>query len=257
MTVQKDGGVTGAAQVRQLQSRSVADRMKLVYTDETGDEGMIERLDARGRIIGQVTMRAVVDALPCFTADCLIATTIGARRAAELLPGAGIVTRDNGVVTLLGIGSVTAGWRALGLNPVLQPILIREGALGPGCPDADMVVAPGHRVIMADAAAVTLSEGGIAARLLVGQPGIERMETEGMGVTPVTYVQLVFAASQVILVNGSWSFCDAERPGGMAEILRGQGLTVAPLRTEAARPRRAAVRRPVIGADPEPTEQLC
>jgi Hint domain len=239
-----------AARSRQIPAGTVADRTKLVYADDAGDEGVIERLDAAGRIIGQVTMRAVVEALPSFTADCMIATATGTRRAGDLLPGAGIVTRDNGIVTLRGVGAVTAGWRALGLNPVLRPILIRAGALGPDCPDADMVVAPGHCLIGTDGS-------GVAARTLVGRPGIERMGTEGMGVTPVIYVQLVFPAPQVILVNGSWSVCDAERTGRMADILGGQGLTVAPLRMEAARSRRSAVRRAAIGADPEPTEQLC
>jgi Hint domain len=243
-----------AVRSRQKPAGTVADRMKLVYADDAGEEGVIERLDAAGRIIGQVTMRAVVEALPSFTADCMIATAAGARRAGDLLPGTGVVTRDNGIVTLRGMGAVTAGWRALGLNPVLRPILIRAGALGPDCPDADMVVAPGHRMIVADGAS---PEGGIAARLLLGRPGIERMGTEGMGSTPVTYVQLVFAAPQVILVNGSWSVCDAKRAGGMAEILDGQGLTVAPLRMATARPRTTTIRRTAIGANPEPTEQPC
>ncbi len=242
--------IVRAARTRQVPAGTVADRMKLVYADEAGGDGVIERLDAAGRIIGQVTMRAVVEALPSFTADCMIATATGARRAADLLPGAGIVTRDNGIVTLRGLGVVTAGWRALGLNPVLRPIMIRAGALGPDCPDADMIVAPGHRLIGAEGT-------GIAVRMLVGRPGIERTGSDGAGVAPVIYVQLTFAAPQVILVNGVWSVCDAERAGGAAEMLDDQGLTVAPLRTEAVPSRKATVRSTAIGANTEPTKQLC
>ncbi len=133
----------------------------------------------------------------CFTKGTLVATPFGERPVETLNPGDRVFTRDNGARELRWIGWRTIGWSALMTNPQLKPVLVKEGALGPGTPSRDLYVSPNHRMLVIDARG---DEVLVAAKDLVGTPGITCVESMG-----VTYLHLLFDAHEVILSDGAWS----------------------------------------------------
>ena len=133
----------------------------------------------------------------CFTKGSLIATPLGERPVETLIPGDRVFTRDNGAQELRWIGCRTLGWSSLMTNPHLKPVVVREGALGPGTPSRDLYVSPNHRLMVADERG---DEVLVPAKELVGTPGVSFVESMG-----VTYIHLLLDAHEVILSDGAWS----------------------------------------------------
>lgn len=179
-------------------------RLKIVLAGQGGDAGTdrIEHLDDRGAVSARMPVARVVAAVPCFAATSSVATSTGTRPVETLAPGDRIVTRDNGVQRLAFVGRVTYDWRALGLNPLLRPIRIARGALGNGLPEQDLVVSPGHRMLVSqqDPATGALNEAFVPAWQLRDRPGISVDAP-----TSVTYFQLLFDRHEVVLAEGAWS----------------------------------------------------
>jgi hypothetical protein len=177
------------------------DTLKLVFSDGTQRTGRVEALDGAGRVSGSSTMDDVMSAIPCFTPGCALLTDRGPRQVAELAPGDRVATRDNGLRPILWIGERRFDWRALGLNPILRPILIRAGALGDGLPERDMTVSPNHRILF-----VVRTDGDgreeafVQARDLTSRPGIAVA-----GVASVSYVQILFDRHEAVMSDGLWS----------------------------------------------------
>lgn len=147
----------------------------------------------------------------CFTPGVLIATAQGEKPVETLTVGDRIVTRDNGLQTLRWIGQRDLNAAALGLNRHLAPVLIRAGALGHGVPEADLILSPNHRVLMAnDKTQLHFNEREVlvSAKHLLKQDGVEAVQAAG-----VSYLHLLFDHHEVVLANGAWSesFCPDDR----------------------------------------------
>lgn len=130
-----------------------------------------------------------------------IATPGGPRPALEIRPGDRILTCDGGAEEVLWTGARRISGARLHAMPWLRPVRIRAGALGPGTPDSDLVVAPGQRVLVTGAAARDLfAEAGVlvAARDLVDGRGIV---VDGPA-REVTYLHLLTARHEVIRADG-------------------------------------------------------
>lgn len=150
-----------------------------------------------------------INFVPCFTPGTMVSTDRGAVDVARLAPGDRILTRDAGYQPLRWVGRRDLTLRDLAVNPALQPVMIRRGALGPGCPDRDMVVSPQHRMLMTGAAAELASgecEALAAAIHLTALPGVHRLTTAG-----VSYVHLLFDRHEIILADGTWT--ESFQPG--------------------------------------------
>lgn len=163
-------------------------------------EGQITGRDGTGADLFASDMRAMAQAVPCFTPQTEIATASGLVAVADLRPGDRVITRDDGLQVVQWIGRRSFGWRALALLPMLRPVQIRAGALGPGLPQRDMIVSPNHRFLNAYPEQGESGERIIAARDLAGRDGIERLS-----VTSVDYVQILFDRHQLLLGEGCWS----------------------------------------------------
>lgn len=140
---------------------------------------------------------------PCFTPGTLIATPRGEMPAELLKKGDKVVTRDNGIREILWVGRNDLSWRELQQNMHLRPILVREGSLGDGLPERDMMVSPNHRMLVSnELTALHFDEGEVlvAAKHLVGGLGLQSVESFG-----TTYIHFLFDRHEILLSNGCWS----------------------------------------------------
>lgn len=140
---------------------------------------------------------------PCFSHGSLIATPKGEVAVDQLQVGDRVFTRDNGIQELVWVGRVTLAAAQLEAQPEHRPVLIRQGALGNGMPQRDMVLSPNHRVLVTSGEAEMLFDARevlVAAKHLVGRPGIERVTPEA-----VTYVHIMCKHHEVVLSDGAWT----------------------------------------------------
>lgn len=133
----------------------------------------------------------------CFTPGTPIATDGGLRTVERLAPGDRVLTRDSGFQEVLWIGRRRMSGARLFTAPGARPVRIRAGALGENRPATDLVVSPGHRVLIGGPAVRALwPEGEVLVRAadLVGLPGI--------GVDPLlretTYVHLLLSRHEIV-----------------------------------------------------------
>ncbi|KGJ16865.1 Hint domain-containing protein [Paracoccus sanguinis] len=154
----------------------------------------------------QLGSRRLLNAMgiPCFTAGTRIATPRGAVPIEALRAGDAVLTRDHGARPLRWVGRRRLGAAALASAPHLRPVRIRAGALGPGCPAADLTVSPQHRMLVTSRIAQRMfgtAEVLVAAKQLTSLPGIS-IDTEA---TEVEYIHLLFDDHEVVTANGAAS----------------------------------------------------
>ncbi len=144
-----------------------------------------------------------IRAITCFTPGTGIATQSGLKAVETLEVGDRVLTRDCGFQPVRWVGQRNVSCTKFPANPNSLPVLIRADALGPGCPERDMIVSPRHRILTKDSKHLETTgetEALIEAGALVGQPGI-------MCVVPhqLTYVHVLFDHHEVILSDNMWS----------------------------------------------------
>lgn len=148
----------------------------------------------------------------CFLPGTRIATPQGPRPVETLEPGDRVDTRDNGARPVVWRGETRLTGAELYLHPHLRPIRIRAGALtggqAGGRPDADLLVSPGHRVLVpAPQTAWNDGEVLIAAADLEDGRAVRRDFT----LASVRYVHLMFEHHEIITANGQP--CESFHPG--------------------------------------------
>lgn len=143
--------------------------------------------------------------MPFFTPGITIATPRGPVAVERLQPGDKVVTRDNGLQSIVWAGRRTFDFAALKVTPHLRPVLIRRGALGPGLPERDMMVSPNARLLVSpDRTPLPLAPGEtlVAAKNLAEARDIRQVDVLG-----VTYLHMTFTRHEVVLANGAWAEC--------------------------------------------------
>ncbi len=154
---------------------------------------------------------------PCFTPGTLIATPRGEVRVEDLRVGDKVVTRDNGFQDIVWTGSRKISWAEIGIEPHLKPVVITQGSLGQGLPEADLMVSPNHRILVTnDRTALRFNEPEVlvaAKHLLTGRT-IYEVNSGG-----TVYHHFMFSRHQVVLSNGAWT--ESFQPSDFA--LRGIG----------------------------------
>jgi hypothetical protein len=137
----------------------------------------------------------------CFAAGTLIRTESGVRPVETLMPGDRVLTRDDGPQEVLWTGDRRMTGARLYAMPQLRPIRLRAGALGADRPEADLLVSPQHRVLVAGAAARALfgeAEVLVAAKDLVDERGV----VIDSALREVRYVHVLLPRHEVIWANG-------------------------------------------------------
>jgi Ca2+-binding RTX toxin-like protein len=190
---------------------------RITYTSEDREDGTVDFLDDDGNVTGTLTFSNIENVIPCFTPGTMIATPRGEVPVELLRVGDKVITRDNGIEEVRWIGARHLEWAELGANPHLQPVLIRQGSLGNGLPEQDMMVSPNHRMLVAnDRTALYFAEHEVlvAAKHLVGMKGVHSVTSMG-----TTYLHFMFDRHEVVLANGAWT--ESFQPGD--QTLKGMG----------------------------------
>jgi hypothetical protein len=144
----------------------------------------------------------------CFLPGTMIATPEGPRPVETLQPGDRVETRDNGPRPLVWRGETHLSGAELYLYPSLRPLRVQAGTLGDGRPEADLLVSPGHRLLLSAPGALSGDrEVLVAAEDLEDGRTIRRDFT----VSSVRYVHLMFDAHEIITANGLP--CESFHPG--------------------------------------------
>lgn len=141
--------------------------------------------------------------LPGFGPATMVMTPEGEVPVDWLATGDRVLTRDHGAQPILWIGRHRVGAGDIAANPMLAPLWIGAGALGPGCPQHPTALAPLHRVLI----------DGPLVELNIGVPeGLARITdlADGVHVTdgdagPVQYTQLLLPCHEVVQANGFWA----------------------------------------------------
>lgn len=189
--------------------------------DEDGDStsGLVEFLDGvSGDVIGTLTFTEIENIVPCFTPGTSIATPRGEFLVEDLQVGDTVITRDNGIQEIRWIGAKRMDGRMLMQNPHLMPILVKQGSLGHGLPERDMLVSPNHRMLVNNDRVPLYfddTEVLVSAKHLVNpREGVQSIQSVG-----VTYIHFMFDRHEVVLSNGAWT--ESFQPGDYS--LRGIG----------------------------------
>ena len=190
---------------------------RIHYAADNPENGTVDYLDADGNITGTLTFTNIENVIPCFTPGTLIATPKGEVPVESLKAGDRIITRDNGIQEIRWTGRKDLGWHDLVANPHLKPVMIRQGSLGNGLPEQDMMVSPNHRLLVAnDRTALYFDEHEVlvAAKHLVAGKGIDAVNAVG-----TSYIHFMFDRHEVVLSNGAWT--ESFQPGDYT--LKGMG----------------------------------
>ena len=139
---------------------------------------------------------------PSYAPGTLIETPDGPRPVEDLMPGDLVDTLDHGP---LPVRWTRSGDQPLdGLARDARPVLIREGAFGPGCPARDLIVSPQHRILVGGGGQLDGLFGGecfVPAKALTGLPRIRQM----MGKSRITWIHFALARHAVVRAEGCFS----------------------------------------------------
>lgn len=198
-----------------------------------GKDGYVNYFDADGNLTGKLEFSEIEEVVPCFTPGTAIATPRGERLVEELKVGDKIITRDNGIQEIRWLGRKALDYGQLARASHMKPVLIRQGSLGNGLPERDMLVSPNHRMLVAnDRTALYFDEHEVlvSAKHLVNNKGVQNVDALG-----VTYIHFMFDQHEVVLANGTWT--ESFQPGdytlaGIGNAQRGEIFDLFPeLRT--------------------------
>jgi hypothetical protein len=155
--------------------------------------------DAVGAEAGSVPVQRCS---PCFTPGTLITTQRGELPVEHLSAGDRVITRDNGIQEVRWVGKTQMFLHDFQAEPHLLPVFIRQGSLGKGLPERDMMVSPNHRILVANERSSLRfadREVLVAAKHLVTQ-GVHTVQSSG-----TTYIHFMCDRHEVVLSDGIWT----------------------------------------------------
>ena len=142
-----------------------------------------------------------IEDIPCFVDGAMVVTPDGPLAIEKLRAGDLVCTVDHGPQRIKWAGKWPTTELEMAFFPQLRPIKIAKGALGPGVPDADLIVSPQHRIAIASpfsALYFATAEVFVTAKSLVNGTTI----VPAIGTVP-TYRHLLFDRHEVLTVNGT------------------------------------------------------
>lgn len=185
--------------LRDLQGNPV-DWADVTVTDDGAGNAVLvfpmgERLVLQGVAPSQVAGKHNLHRIgvPCFTAGSLILTNRGERPVEDLRAGDLVMTHDGGLQPILWTGRRHLDRAALELEPLLRPVVIRDGAMGNR---GDVLVSPNHALLAhLDGAEVLVRAGHLAAT-------DDNRFRIARGKKQVTYHHLLLGRHSIVFANG-------------------------------------------------------
>ena len=204
------GGYFGSIAAVRNAAQEQDDGSLLIAMPDAMGGGTLKVLDTTLDQLSSINLNVI-----CFTDAAMILTPSGEVAITDLVPGDLVITRE-GPRRLCAINRRDLPLDDLADRPNLWPIIIRPGALGPGCPARTLTVSPQHRILidspvsrrMVDTAAL------IAAKRLLALPGV----IQPRPLAGVAYIHLVFDRHQVVMADGCWSESFYPGPQAMAAL---------------------------------------
>ena len=151
--------------------------------------------------LARETVEGPVPDVICFAADTLITTPDGMVPVDKISAGDMVQTMDNGPQRVVWVGQSRISGVALRRFPELRPVRFRAHALGTAQPVDDLLVSPGHRLLVRGKRAQAMfnaDEVLVAARDLVDGAAIRR----DLALHGVTYGHLMLEDHQILFANG-------------------------------------------------------
>jgi hypothetical protein len=187
---------------------------------------------------------------PCFTPGAMITTQRGEVPIQHLQAGDRVVTRDNGIQPVRWVGKTQMFLQDFQAEPHLLPVLVRQGSLGKGMPERDMMVSPNHRILVANertSLRFADREVLVAAKHL-SVPGVHTVQSSG-----TTYIHFLCDRHEVVLVDGIWTESFQPEDHSLKTIGNAQRLEIyeifPELKTEAGRAAYTSARKTVDQSD--------
>jgi autotransporter-associated beta strand protein len=143
----------------------------------------------------------------CYVRGTNILTPVGNVPVESLQIGDALVTRFGGIRPVKWIGRQSFDARFLRNSPAKRPVRIRAGALAAGMPARDLLVSPGHALLLGDVLV-------LASRLV---NGVTILREQITGET-LDYFQIEFASHDCVIAEGSWAESYADAPGQRAQF---------------------------------------
>jgi autotransporter-associated beta strand protein len=145
----------------------------------------------------------------CYVRGTNILTPTGNVQVESLKIGDLLVTRFGGIRPVKWIGRQSYDVRMLRNSPEKCPVRIRAGALADGMPARDLLVSPGHAILVEN----TLV---LASHLANGVTVLHEQITADIG--KLDYYQIEFATHDCVIAEGAWAESYADAPGLRAQF---------------------------------------
>lgn len=187
---------------------------------------------------------------PCFTPGAMITTQRGEVAVQHLQVGDRVITRDNGIQPVRWVGKTQMFLQDFQAEPHLLPVLVRQGSLGKGLPERDLMVSPNHRLLVAnERTSLRFSEREVlVAAKHLSVPGVHTVQSSG-----TTYIHFMCDRHEVVLVNGIWTESFQPEDQSLKTIGNAQRLEIyeifPELKTEAGRAAYKSARQTVTSAE--------
>ncbi len=180
----------------------------------------------------------------------MITTQRGELPIQHLEAGDRVVTRDNGIQPVRWVGKTQMFLQDFQAEPHLLPVFIRQGSLGKGMPERDMMVSPNHRILVTNertSLRYADREALVAAKHLSVQ-GVHTVQSSG-----TTYIHFVCDRHEVVLADGIWTESFQPDDTSLKSIGNAQRLEIyeifPELKTAAGRAAYGAARATLTAAD--------
>lgn len=158
----------------------------------------------------------------CFLPGTLIATPEGPQPVETLRQGARVLTADNGAQPVVWRGETRLSAAELLQHPEWRPLRLRAGGLSGLTLARDLLLSPGHRVLL-PAPGCLFTEREVLARAVDLEDG--RLVSRDDTLHRVHYIHLMFERHQIVWANGQR--CESFHPALTApEVLRWHARTL-------------------------------
>jgi hypothetical protein len=145
----------------------------------------------------------------CYVRGTNILTPTGNVPVESLKIGDLLVTRFGGIRPVKWIGRQSYDVRMLRNSPDKCPVRIRAGALGDKMPARDLLVSPGHAILVENILI-------LASRLVNGVTILHEPITAEIG--KLDYYQIEFVTHDCVIAEGTWAETYADAPGLRAQF---------------------------------------